>query len=342
MDEIKKELVDIHTSDEEIYQSIRGYIVEAQNQAYQAVNTVMITAYHQVGEKIYIACGNNSRAEYGKNLLQYISENLTKEFGKGFTVRNLRNMRQFYLAFPIRHSLRAELSWTHYRTLIKIKDEENRNWYAEECIKSNWNVRQLERQINTMFKERLLASREKDAVAAEVFGNEKQPEYHKIVRDPYMLEFIDFGDKAKYYEKDLETALINHLQKFLLELGRGFCFEARQKHFRVDDEHFYIDLVFYNYILKCHVLIDLKIDKLTHQDLGQMQMYVNYYTRELMNEGDNPPIGIVLCADKSDAVVKYTLPEGNTQIFASKYMTCLPTEEELKRELNLEDFEKLD
>ncbi len=342
MDEIKKDIMNIQATNEETYLSIRTHVVNAQRQVHKAVNSAMVIAYHEIGEQIYIACGENDRAEYGKNLLDYLSEKLTKEFGKGFAVRNLRHMRQFYLAFPIRNTLCSELSWSHYRTLMKISNEDNRNWYMEECIKSNWSVRQLERQINTMFKERLLASRDKDSVAAEVLEKEPKPEYEKIVRDPYVLEFLELEHNGKHYEKDLETALINHLQKFLLELGRGFCFEARQKHFRVEDEHFYIDLVFYNYILKCHVLIDLKMEKLTHQDLGQMQMYVNYYTRELMNEGDNPPIGIVLCADKTDSVVKYTLPEVNTQIFASKYMTCLPTEEELKRELNLEDFEKLD
>ncbi|MFI3172024.1 MAG: PDDEXK nuclease domain-containing protein [Eubacteriales bacterium] len=334
--------MNIKPTNEETYLSIRARVVNAQSQVYRAVNSAMVLAYHEIGEQIYIACGESDRAEYGKNLLKYISEQLTSEFGKGFDITNLRKMRRFYLMFPIRDTVCLELSWSHYRTLMKISDEENRNWYMEECVKSNWSVRQLERQINTMFRERLVASRDKEAVAAEVFEKEVKSEYETIVKDPYILEFLELEHNVKHYEKDLETALINHLQKFLLELGRGFCFEARQKHFRVDDEHFYIDLVFYNYILKCHVLIDLKIDKLTHQDLGQMQMYVNYYTRELMNEGDNPPIGIVLCADKSEAVVKYTLPEGNTQIFASKYMTCLPTEEELRRELNLDDLKKME
>ncbi len=342
MNEIRKEIINIKPTNEETYLSIRARVVNAQCQVYKAVNSAMVLAYHEIGEQIYLACGQSDRAEYGKNLLEYLSQQLTEEFGKGFTVTNLKYMRRFYLTFPIRHTLCDELSWSHYRTLMKISDEENRNWYMEECIKSNWSVRQLERQINTMFRERLVASRDKDAVAVEVFEKETKPEYETIVRDPYILEFLELEHNVKHYEKDLETALINHLQKFLLELGRGFCFEARQKHFRVEDEHFYIDLVFYNYILKCHVLIDLKMDKLTHQDLGQMQMYVNYYTRELMNEGDNPPIGIVLCADKSESVVKYTLPEGNTQIFASKYMTCLPTEEELKRELNLDEFKKME
>ncbi len=250
MDEIKKDITNIQATNEETYLSIRTHVVNAQRQVHKAVNSAMVIAYHEIGEQIYIACGENDRAEYGKNLLDYLSEQLTKEFGKGFTVTNLKYMRQFYLAFPIRHTLCDELSWSHYRTLMKISNEENRNWYMEECIKSNWSVRQLERHINTMFKERLIASRDKDSVAAEVLEKEPKPEYEKIVRDPYVLEFLELEHNGKHYEKDLETALINHLQKFLLELGRGFCFEARQKHFRVEDEHFYIDLVFYNYILK--------------------------------------------------------------------------------------------
>lgn len=189
--------------------------------------------------------------------------------------------------------------------------------------------------------DRLLVSKDKEPVANEIQKTEPKPEYEKIIRDPYVLEFLDLPSNPHFYKKSLEQALIDHLQTFLLELGRGFCFEARQKKISFDGRNFYIDLVFYNYILKCFVLIDLKIGDLTHQDLGQMQMYVNYYTRELMNEGDNPPIGIVLCADKSDSIVKYTLPEDNKQVFAAKYMTCIPSEEEFKRELNLDDFEQM-
>ena len=199
----------------------------------------------------------------------------------------------------------------------------------------------MERQINTLFYDRLLASKDKEPVKNEIQKTEPKPEYEKIIRDPYVLEFLDLPANPHFYEQDLEQSLIDHLQKFLLELGRGFCFEARQKKISFDGRNFYIDLVFYNYILKCFVLIDLKLSDLTHQDLGQMQMYVNYYTRELMNEGDNPPIEIVLCADKSDAIVKYTLPEDNNQVFESKYMTCIPSEEEFKRELDLSGFEKL-
>ncbi|MBD5144783.1 MAG: DUF1016 domain-containing protein [Ruminococcus sp.] len=327
---------------EQTYTVIRNSVIIAQSKIYTAVNSAMVEAYWEIGEQIYIACGENDRAEYGKGLLKYLSERLTAEFGKGFTVRNLRNMRQFYLTYPKRHTLCTELSWSHYRILMRIDDENRRNWYTEECAKSGWSVRQLERQINTLFYDRLLASKDKGSVRNEIQSTEPKPEYEKIIRDPYVLEFLDLPANPHFYERDLEQGLIDHLQKFLLELGRGFCFESRQKKISFDGRNFYIDLVFYNYILKCFVLIDLKIGDLTHQDLGQMQMYVNYYTRELMNEGDNPPIGIVLCADKSDAIVKYTLPEDNKQVFAAKYMTCIPSEEEFKRELKLSDFEKLD
>mgnify|MGYP001084578101 CR=1 FL=1 len=214
---------------------------------------------------------------------------------------------------------------------MRVANEKERDFYAEECAKSAWSVRQLERQIHTMYYQRILASQDKSLVAAEIQTTEPKPEYEKIIKDPYVMEFLQIQPDTHVYEGELEQALIDHLQHFLLELGRGFSFVARQKKFTLDGQNFFIDLVFYNYILKCFVLIDLKMGQLTHQDLGQMQMYVNYYTRELMNEGDTPPIGIVLCADKSDAVVKYTLPEDNHQIFASKYFTYLPTEEELKR-----------
>lgn len=326
----------------ETYSRIRNSVITAQGKIYTTVNSAMVQAYWEIGEQIYIACGENERAEYGKGLLRYLSEKLTAEFGTGFTERNLRNMRQFYQAYPIRHTVCTELSWSHYRILMRISDDKRRAWYTEECAKSGWSVRQLERQINTMFYERLLSSKEKDAVAAEIQTTEPKPEYEKIIRDPYVLEFLDLPENPHFYEKDLEQAIIDHLQKFLLELGRGFSFVARQKKISFDGRHFYIDIVFYNYILKCFVLIDLKLGDLTHQDLGQMQMYVNYYTRELMNEGDNPPIGIVLCADKSDAIVKYTLSENDTQIFASKYMTYIPSEEEFKRELRLDDYKKKD
>ena len=327
---------------QETYRSIRNSVIAAQGKVYSAVNSAMVNAYWEIGEQIYRACGENDRAEYGKNLLRYLSERLTAEFGKGFDESNLRRMRQFYLTFPIRDTLCHELSWSHYRVLMRISDKTARDFYTEECAKSAWSVRQLERQIHTMYYQRLLASRDKESVSAEIQTTEPKPEYEKAVKDPYVMEFLQIKPDTHVYESDIEQALLDHLQEFLLELGRGFSFVARQKRFTVDGQDFFIDLVFYNYILKCFVLFDLKTGTLTHQDLGQMQMYVNYYTRELMNEGDKPPIGIVLCAEKNDAIVKYTLPEDNDQIFASKYYTYLPTEEELKRELRLDEFQKLD
>ena len=238
-------------------------------------------------------------------------------------------------AFPIRHALRDELGWTHYRLIMKVQNDTARNFYLEECIKSHWSTRQLERQINTHFYERLLSSQDKEGVSAEIQTTAPPLDPKDFIRNPVVLEFLDIKPSPSLYEKDLETAVISHLQEFLLEMGRGFSFIARQKRFSLDGRDFYIDLVFYHYVLKCFVLIDLKMGDLAHQDLGQMQMYVNYYTREMMNDGDNPPIGIILCADKSEAVVRYTLAEDNAQIFASTYMLCLPTEQELKNELYL-------
>ena len=335
------EIIINSNNSENTYNTIRHSIITAQQKVYAAVNSAMVFAYWEIGEQIYKACGENERAEYGKNLLNYLSDKLTAEFGKGYSVQGLRNMRQFYCTYPIRSTLCSELSWSHYRVLMRIPDKTARDFYTEECAKSMWSVRQLERQIHTMYYQRLLASRDKESVAAEIQTTEPKPEYEKAIKDPYVMEFLQIKPDTHVYESEIEQALLDHLQEFLLELGRGFSFVARQKRFTLDGQDFFIDLVFYNYILKCFVLFDLKTGTLTHQDLGQMQMYVNYYTRELMNEGDNPPIGIVLCADKSDAVVKYTLPEDNNQIFASKYFTYLPTEEELKKELNLNDYKKL-
>lgn len=316
-----------------LYENIRNEVAKARQKVYAAVNFAMVETYWNIGKQIYEAQGENERAEYGNGLLKLISEKLTEEFGRGFIVRNLNNMRSFYIAFPNWNALSTNLSWTHYRLLLKVEDEKARKFYMQECEKSNWSTRQLERQINSFYYQRLLSSQDKDSVGNEIQNLEQGVDAKDIIRDPYVLEFLGLEQTPNLYEKDIEQGLINHLQKFLLELGRGFSFVARQKRISFDGEHYYIDLVFYNYILKCFVIIDLKVGKLTHQDLGQMQMYVNYYTRELMNEGDNLPIGIVLCADKSDSVVKYTLPEGNNQIYASKYKLYMPTEEELKREL---------
>lgn len=325
-----------HISENSLYERIRNTVAEAQQKVYSTVNFVMVETYWKIGKQIYEAQGENQRAEYGTGLLKFLSEKLTEEFGKGFTVTNLSYMRQFYISFSNFHALRDNLSWTHYRMLLKVEDSVAREFYLDECATSNWSTRQLERQINSFYYQRLLSSQNKDVVRNEIQTLEKGVEAKDIIRDPYVLEFLGLQQTPNLYEKDIEQGLIDHLQKFLLELGRGFSFVARQKRITFDGEHYFIDLVFYNYILKCFVIIDLKVGKLTHQDIGQMQMYVNYYTREMMNEGDSLPIGIILCADKSDSVVKYTLPEDNNQIFASKYKLYMPTEEELKREIEKE------
>ncbi len=311
-------------------------MINARNKVYSTANFAMIEAYWNIGKKIIEKQGGKDKAEYGLGLIKELSTQMTKDFGKGFTVTNLKYMRQFYLTFPNGHALRGELSWTHYRSLMRVENEKARNFYLEEAIKSAWSTRQLDRQINSFFYERLLSSKNKEEVSQTIINLEKGATPGDIIRDPYVLEFLGLVPNTDFYESDLEQALITHLQKFILELGRGFSFVARQQRFSFDGRHFRIDLVFYNYILKCFVLIDLKIGDLTHQDLGQMQMYVHYYEREMMNEGDNPPIGIILCADKSDSVVKYTLPQDEKQIFASKYKLYLPSEEELLNELNKE------
>ena len=322
--------------DTKLYDSIKDILELARSRAYAAVNFAMVEAYWNIGRLIAETIGEDARTEYGNHLMRYLSKNLTKDFGKGFDESNLRNMRKFYLTFPIRDALRHELSWTHYRMIMKVENPNAREYYLEESVKGVWSTRQLERQINSFCYERVLSSKNRDAVREEIIKKEPGTKSHDVVKDPYVLEFLGLKQNNDLYETQLENALVSHIQKFLLELGRGFTFEARQKRISFDSEHFYIDLVFYNYILKCFVLIDLKTGKLTHQDIGQMQMYVNYYTRELMNDGDNPPIGIVLCADKSESVVKYTIPEGDTQIFTSKYKLYLPTEEELRCELEAE------
>lgn len=323
--------------EDSIYKEIKSILEQARNKVYKAANSTMVEAYWNIGRVIVEKQGGNNKAEYGTALIKNLSKKMTKEFGKGFTVANLKNMRQFYLIFQKSYALRSELTWTHYRLLMRVENENARNFYIEECIKSNWSTRQLERQITTLFYERLLSSKDKEKVSKEIFKLEPQiKKAEDIIKDPYVLEFLGLSENTNFLEKNLEQALIDHLQKFLLELGRGFSFVARQKRITFDGRHFYIDLVFYNYLLKCFVLIDLKVGDLTHQDLGQMQMYVHYFEEEMMNEGDNPPIGIVLCADKSDSIVKYTLSKNETQVFASKYKAYLPSEEELLSEIRKE------
>lgn len=321
-----------------IYSDIRQSILTTKKSLQTNINFSMVRLYWEIGLKIHNACAGK-RAEYGKGLLKNLSEYLTQEFGKNYSVRNLQLMHQFYLSFQNVNTVCSQLSWSHYRLLMRVNDSLARKFYFDECISSGWSVRELERQITTFAYQRTLSSMTTADKNLPVVVNTSENNYRDFIRDPYVLEFLELKASPEFYEKDIEQGIIEHLQKFLLELGRGFSFVARQKHISVDGEDFYIDLVFYNYILKCFVLIDLKLGKLKHQDIGQMQMYVNYYAKELMNDGDSHPIGIILCAEKNDAVVKYTLGDDDKMyIYASKYLPYMPTEEELKRELHLESL----
>ncbi len=320
--------------DETFYTSIKELLEQARKRIYRNVNSEMVLTYWQIGKMIVEKQGREDRAKYGDNLIKELSIELTNDFGRGFDTTNLRNMRQFYLVFQKRDTVCSELSWSHYRLLMRLDDNNARQFYVKKAITGNWSVRQLEREINTFSYQRYLASRGNHDVVDDTAKREKSDDPRDVIKDPYVLDFLGMKADSSFYEKDLESALITHLNEFLLELGNGFAFVARQKRFDMDGRNFYVDLVLYNYKLKCFVLIDLKRGDLTHQDIGQMQMYVNYYTRELMEPGDNPPIGIVLCADKSDTLVRYTLPLDNKQIYASKYMLYLPKEEELQNEVN--------
>jgi predicted nuclease of restriction endonuclease-like (RecB) superfamily len=317
-----------------IYDRIRKIIEIARGNIVHVVNTEMVMAYWYIGKEIVEAeQGGKRRAGYGERLLEIISKRLSDDFGKGFDTRNLFYMRQFYLSYPKLNALRSELSWTHYRILMRIEKPEARSFYEIECINSNWSSRELERQKGSFLFERLLLSKDKKGLMKLARKGQELQKYEDMIKDPYVLEFTGLSAEPKLYESKLEQALIDNLSKFLLELGKGFTFVARQKRISLDGDHFYIDLVFYNTILKCYVLVDLKIGKLTHQDIGQMQMYVNYYDRELKEPSDNPTVGLILCERKKEAVVRYTLPQNNKQIFASRYKLYLPTERELVREL---------
>lgn len=322
---------------QDIYSEIKETLLVSRNQAYNAVNFAMVQAYWQIGRIIVEHEQNGSlRADYGKAVLQEISEKLQQEFGSGFSVRNLQQMKKFYALFPNTNALRSQLTWTHYRALLRVENDNARNWYMEECIRSAWSSRQLERQISTFYYERLLASREKEPVVTEA-GELTQPlAAENFIKDPYVLDFLDLKNYPALRESDLEQALIDKLQEFLLELGRGFCFVARQKLMRYEDEDFYLDLVFYHSILKCHVLIDLKIGKLTHGDVGQMDSYIRMFDALYKNTDDNPTIGIILCSQKNEAIVKYSVLNDAQQVFASKYRLTLPTAEELQREIEEE------
>ncbi len=327
------EMVSRHNM-EELYASIRGILATARKKAYSAVNFAMVESYWQIGQQIVEnEQRGETRADYGKGVLKELAVRLTAEFGKGFDESNLRYMRLFYRCFPICDTLRHELTWSHYRKLISVENKQARLWYMNEAADGVWSTRQLDRQISTLYYERLLASRDKAPVVAEAKKKMSKVEPEQFIRDPFVLEFLDLKDYPALHESDLEQALIDHLQQFLLELGRGFCFVARQKRMRYDDDDFYVDLVFYHSILKCHVLIDLKLGKLTHEDVGQMDSYIRMFDALYKNPDDNPTLGIILCSQKSEAIVKYSVLNEGKQIFASRYKLYLPTEEEFKKML---------
>ncbi len=336
---------------------IRSLLIEARKMAVQSINITMVYAYYQIGKLILEDEQHGRlRAEYGKGILKQVSKSLTKEFGQGFSVQNLERMRLFYsvysksstvsriskksgnkeLSSPLKSStasVKFNLSWSHYVFLISLNEPE-RGFYGHESQINNWSLRELKRQFDSALYERIVLSKNKKGVLKNNLKKYHSPQKPEdVVKDPYILEFLGLEENLKYSESDLETKIIDRLQNFILELGKGFLFAGRQIRFTYDEEHFKVDLVFYNRILKCFVLIDLKIGKLKHQDIGQMQMYVNYYDREVKLGNENSTIGIVLCKEKNNAIVEMTLPKGNNQIFASKFQTILPSKSELKKQI---------
>ncbi|THG82984.1 DUF1016 domain-containing protein [Pseudomonas sp. A-1] len=319
--------------------SLGELIRQARQRALRAVDTIQVQTCWEIGRHIVeFEQGGEARAEYGKKLLSTLARVLGAEFGKGFDERNLRHMRAFYQAFPIWNAVRTELSWTHYRTLLKVDSDSARQWYMNETAEQGWTTRALDRQIGTLYYERLLASQDRTAVEQEAASNlqllGKSP--REFVRDPVLLEFLGLPNAGAFLESDLEQALIDQLQGFLLELGKGFAFVARQQRISTESKDFYVDLVFYNYLLKCFVIFDLKRGELTHQDIGQMDMYVRMYDDLKRGPDDNPTVGIILCAQKDASVVRYSVLHGSEQLFASKYKLVLPSEEELRAELDRE------
>ena len=347
---------------EPLYREIRTVLELARTGAYRAVNAAMMQAYWNVGRLIVEhEQGGAKRAMYGEAVLEDLSRRLTTDFGRGFDVTNLRKMRQFYRMFEIRDAVRLEsgrtkrdalrlvsgveairhmacdeLSWSHYRLLMQVENPAAREWYMSETVDQHWSTRQLDRQISVLYYERLLASRKKAPVRKEAATKLATVEPEQFIRDPYVLEFLNLKDYPALRESAVEQAIIDNMQGFLLELGKGFSFVARQKRMRFEDEDFYVDLVFYNYLLKCFVLIDLKAGKLTHQDIGQMDSYVRVFDAHARPKGDNPTIGLILCSKRNEAVAKYSVLSEGRQIFAAKYMKVLPTEAELAREIERE------
>lgn len=320
-----------------LYQKIAEFILTSKQAVVRTINQTMVYTYYEIGRMIVEdEQQGNKRADYGKHVLKELSKKLTNDFGKGFSVDNLQNMRQFYLTYSIYEttSRKFVLSWSHYLKLIRIENQNERNFYEIECVTNNWSLKELQRQCDSALYERLALSRDKKGINQLAEKGHVIEKPTDLLKDPYILEFLELPEQYSYSESDLEQALINKLEHFLLELGKGFTFVGRQVRITIDEKHYRVDLVFFNRLLKSFIVIDLKIGELTHQDLGQMQMYVNYHDRFVKLPDENKTIGIILCKDKSQTLVEITLPENNDQIFASRYQTVLPDKQAFIQLLN--------
>ena len=341
---MNNDLINSENEIDNMFNNIKELVINSRNKVYNAVNTEMLNLYWNIGKAIMEIQQGDERASYGETVLEKLSQKLTNEFGKGFSKRNLERMRKFYIYFPIATTVSSQLSWSHYLELIKVEEEAKRKFYMKETINSRWSVRELQRQIGSLLYERLSLSVNKEKILELAEKGHELKTSKDLVKDPFVLEFLDIKENTDYLESDLEKNILEHLKEFLLELGKGFMFVGSQVRLTLEEDHFYPDLVFYNRLLKCFVIIDLKIGKVTHQDIGQMQMYVNYYDREIKSNDENPTVGILLSTLKNKTVVKYTLPEDNKNIFSSSYKLHLPTEQELidaveeeKKNLELND-----
>lgn len=326
--------MEIQNKTEIFYENILNILKSSREKVLKTVNVTMVKTYFEIGKLILEEEQKGEyRATYGKELLKNLSIRLTKEFGKGFSETNLKQMKTFYDVYKIRQTLSDEfnLSWSHYLILMRISNVEERQFYEIEAFNNNWSLRELRRQLDSALYERLVLSRDKESIKELSLKGQIIEKPIDVIKDPYVLEFLGLPEKHEYSEHDLESEIINKLEMFLLELGKGFTFVGRQVRFTFDEKHFRVDLVFYNRLLRCFVLIDLKIGEVTHQDLGQMQMYVNYYDRFIKLPEENKTIGIIICREKNDTLVEITLPENNEQIFASRYETILPSKEDIKR-----------
>ena len=316
---------------------IKTILKNARQKAYTAVNSAMVEAYWEIGRRIVEEEQNGKeRAEYGKEILQNLSKELTEEFGKGYSYRTLREIRQFYLMFSDFEKWRtvsAKLTWSHFQKVLRVSDEKARIFYLTEAAENVWSVRTLDRNISTLYYNRIVASIDKKIVENEMKDKTKKLQAEEFIKNPVVLEFLDLPTNMSYTESQLEKALTDDIQKFMMELGKGFAFVERQQHIRTENSDFYIDLVFYNYILKCFVIVELKTGKLTHQDIGQLDMYVRMYDDLKKQENDNPTIGLLLCTDTDRTIIKYSVLNDNKNLFASKYINYLPSEEELINEI---------